>query len=100
MKRLINYRDETVFLSPATLLHIEEAHPEISLLLIAQTLKEPDEVRTSSHRSDSELYYLARVKDRYICVVVKNCAEGNFIATALTASKPKAGKIIYQKKRA
>lgn len=77
--------------------HISEAHPEISLKDIEVTLKDPDEVRMSSYKDDSELYYVFKMKRRYICVIVKICEDGSFISTALTTTKPKVGRIIYKK---
>ena len=77
--------------------HITEAHPEVALKDIEITLKDPDEVRMSSYKDDSELYYVFKTKRRYICVIVKICEDGNFISTALTTSKPKVGRVIYKK---
>ena len=77
---------------------ISEAHLEVSLKNIEVTLKEPDEVRVSSYKNDSELYYVFKMKRRYICVIVKICEDGNFISTALTTTKPKVGHVIYKKK--
>ncbi len=76
--------------------HISEAHPEISLKDIKEALRDPDEVRMSSYKDDSELYYVLKTKQRYICVIVKICEDGNFISTALTTTKPKVGRIIYK----
>lgn len=77
--------------------HIAEVHPEVSLKDIKAALKDPDEVRMSSYKDNSELYYLFKTKQRYICVIVKLCEDGNFISTALTTTKPKVGRIIYKK---
>lgn len=93
----INYKKQQIILGNGTFEHISEVHPEISLKDIEVTLKYPDEVRMSSYKDDSELYYLFRIKRRYTCVVVKICEDGNFISTALTTSKPKIGRVIYQK---
>lgn len=78
--------------------HISEAHPEVSLKDIKVALKDPDEVRMSSYKDDSELYYVFKTKRRYICVIVKICKDGNFISTALTTTKPKVGRLIYKKR--
>ena len=92
-----NFRNQRVTLGDNAQQHIAEVHPEISLHLIKATLEDPDEIRASSYREDSELYYLRRTKRLYTCVVVKICADGNFISTALTTEKPKDGRVIYRK---
>lgn len=79
--------------------HISEVHPEVSLEDIRIALNNPDEVRMSSYKEDSELYYLLKTQRRYICVIVKVCRDGNFISTALTTTKPKSGRLIYRKGR-
>ena len=93
----INYKNQEIILGNGAFEHITEAHPEISLKDIKVTLKDPDEVRMSSYKDDSELYYLFKTKRRYICVIVKICNDGNFISTALTTIKPKIGRVIYKK---
>ena len=97
MKIFENYRKEKVFLSVSSLAHIKKIHPEIQMMDIRRTLEDPSEVRRSTRSSESELYYLAKKRQRYICVVVKNCSDGNFISTALTTSKPKLGFLVYRK---
>jgi hypothetical protein len=92
-----NYKQQRVVLEDAISDHIAEAHPEVSLALIKATLEDPDEVRESSYKNDSELYYSRRTLRRYTCVVVKICRDGNFISTALTTAKPKVGRLIYKK---
>jgi hypothetical protein len=94
----INYKKQRIILGDGAFEHICEAHPEVSLEDIKATLKDPDEVRMSSHKDDSELYYLFKIKRRYICVIVKICEDGNFISTALITTKPKVGRLIYQKR--
>ena len=90
-----NYRKERIVLGDGAYEHITEVHPEVSLDRIKATLEDPDEVRKSSHKDDSELYYMRRTSRRYICVVVKICRDGNFISTALTTTAPKMGKTMY-----
>ena len=97
MKEFKNFRGEKIQLSNRTLKHIKKIHPEIRIVLIRETLGSPDEVRKSSRRADSELYYMKRRNNRFICVIVKICHDGNFISTALTASRPKTGIVIYKK---
>ncbi len=93
----INYKKQRVILSNGAFEHIFEAHPEVSLEDIKIVLEDPDEVRLSSYKNDSELYYMLKTKRRYICVIVKICEDGNFISTALTTTKPKIGRVIYKK---
>ncbi len=99
MKKITNYNNETILLAPSTLKHIEKVHSEIDIKQVRGTLQDPDEVRLSSYRSDSELYYLKKTERRFICVVVNVCENGNFVSTAMTTSKPKAGKLLYQRER-
>ena len=92
-----NYRKETVYISEAALLHIAEEHPEISLFQMEAALRYPSEVRKSSYREDSELHYLPLDKHYYICVVVKQCEDGWYVATALTVTQPKTGRLIFRR---
>lgn len=94
--KLTNYRGEDVFLIKETREHISDFHPEITISIIRKTLKNPIEVRQSSFSSESELYYLYKAENRFYCVVVKACTDGNFISTALTTSKIKFGKLIFK----
>lgn len=98
MRRYTNYKKENVFMSDSTFEHIAEGHPEISEFSIRRTLKDPYQVRLSTCKSNTELYYFRKDTRRYYCVVVKRCRDGNFISTALTTTKPKDGKIIYKDK--
>ena len=95
MKRFHNYRNEEIQLSKQSWDHICEAHPEISEAMISECLNQPNEVRRSTTKTKSELYYLLRFHQRYTCVVVKRCPDGDFIATAMTVNKPKFGELIY-----
>lgn len=93
----INYKNQRIIFSDGAFEHISEVHPEVSLQNIKDVLKDPDEVRMSSYKDDSELYYLFKTKRRFICVIVKICLDGSFISTALTTTKPKVGRLIYIK---
>ena len=97
MKKFKNFRNEMIFLARETLEHIKEVHPEIQIVMIRETLASPDEVRKSRQKADSELYYVKKKENRFICVIVKICNDGNFISTAMTASKPKMGIVVYKK---
>lgn len=92
-----NYKKRRIILGGGAFEHISEVHPEVSLEDIRVALNDPDEVRMSSYKEDSELYYLLKTQRRYICVIVKVCRDGNFISTALTTTKPKSGRVIYRK---
>ena len=99
MKKFRNFRNEIIFLVRETLEHIKEIHPEIQIVTIRETLVSPDEVRKSTKKSDSELYYMKKKENRFICVIVKICDDGNFISTAMTTSNPKIGIIVYKKEK-
>ena len=92
-----NYKKKRVVLSDSTYEHITEFHSEVTLDHIKATLEDPTEVRTSSYKENSELYYLRKTKRRFTCVVVKICSDGNYISTAMTTEKPKIGRVIYKK---
>lgn len=93
----INYKKQRIILGDGAFIHISEVHSEVSLEDIKVALGDPDEVRMSSYKKDSELYYVLKTKRRYICVIVKACKDGNFISTALITTKPKLGHVIYKK---
>ena len=95
MKRFIDYTGEQILLSVETERHIADAHPEIDFDQVLAALKDPDEVRKSSYRATSILYYRIKAAKRFICVVVKNCPDGKFISSAMTTTKPKTGEVIY-----
>jgi hypothetical protein len=65
--------------------------------IIEQCLLDPIEIRKSSTCDISPLYYIVKSKDRYFCVVIKICHDGNFISTAYTTIKIKRGELIYRK---
>ena len=98
MKRFVDYAGEPVLLSLESERHIAEVHPEIDLEQLRLALKDPNEVRKSSYRATSVLYYRIKTVKRFICVVVKSCDDGNFISSALTTTKPKSGEVIYVRK--
>ena len=97
IRTFINFRKQEVILSEDAYTHVKEMHSEVTLDQIEEALLVPDEVRQSSYRGDTELYYLRRTKQRFTCVIVKVCKDGNFISTALTTTKHKDGKVIYRK---
>jgi len=99
MKKLSEFSGKIILLSSETEAHIAEEHHEISLKNIRDTLLFPDEVRRSSYKNSSLLYYRQRVEKRYICVIVKQCEDGFFISTAMTTTKPKSGEVIYVKEQ-
>ena len=95
----LNYRGQVVSLGLGTLEHVLEVHPEVTIAGIRQTLLDPEQVRASSHRGNSELYYRRLRRRRFNCVIVKHCDDGRFISTALTTASPKEGRIIYRKRK-
>ena len=97
MQLFIDYRQEQVKLAGDVWEHIHEEHADVSQELIANCLRDPDEIRQSRKKSNSELYYLLRQGSRYTCVIVKRCSDGNFIETAMTTSTLKEGKALYKK---
>jgi len=97
MRRFVDYLNSVVLLSADTEQHIAEAHPEVTLDQIRQSLGNPDEVRRSSYKTTTTLYYQIRYVNRYTCVVVKKCVDGFYIATAMTTTKPKGGEVLYVK---
>jgi len=97
VRTFTNYKKQRVILSDSAYEHISEVHPEVTLDIIKVALEDPDEVRLSSYKKASELYYFRRMSSRYTCVVVKICSDGSFISTAMTTNKPKVGQAIYRK---
>ncbi len=95
MKRFRDFSDDIILLTAEAERHIAAAHPEVSTEQIATTLGNPDEVRRSSYKTTSFLYYRLKRQNRFICVVVKECPDGFFIATAMTTTKPKSGEVLY-----
>ena len=98
MKRFVDYSDSEIFLSEETARHIAMFHPEVDIEHIKITLANPDEVRQSSYKASSILYYHLKGTNRFVCVVVKICPDGKFISSAMTTSKPKTGEVIYVRK--
>lgn len=98
MKRSPDFAGNQILLSTDSEQHIAESHPEIGLLEIRGALKYPEEVRRSSYRETTLLYYRIKKAKRYNCVIVKVCLDGNFISSAMTTTKPKSGEVIYVRK--
>jgi len=96
MDTFLNYKEEKCYLTEEQQKHITNRHPDVNLELISKCLLSPLEVRKSSSKTVSHLYYITKIKNKFFCVVLKICADGNFIATAYTTNKIKAGQIIYQ----
>ncbi|MGE0171461.1 MAG: hypothetical protein AB7T49_01690 [Oligoflexales bacterium] len=98
-KRFVDYEDNEIFLAAKAQRHIAGAHAEIEFENIRKTLSDPDEVRKSSYKANSVLYYRSKGRRRFVCVVVKYCADGKFISSAMTTAKPKTGEIVYVRKK-
>lgn len=97
-KRFIDYSGKEILMSVEAERHIALFHSEISIEEIQSTLSDPGEVRKSSYHATSALYYRLKSSNRFICVVVKLCSDGYFISSAMTATKPKSGEVIYVRK--
>jgi hypothetical protein len=96
----MGYQNRTVELSDETWKHIQDAHPEISIEDIKQSLVDPFEVRRSQSKENVELFYHLKSREpklRYRLVVVKLLAQGCFISTAMTTSQIKNGEVLYKK---
>lgn len=92
-----NYKNEDCILTDEQEKHISSRHPDASLRLISNCLKDPIEVRKSSSNNISQLYYITKTETRLFCVVIKICNDGNYVSTAYTTSRMKAGETIYKK---
>lgn len=97
MRVFKNYKDDECLLADEQEKHIQERHPEATAQLISQCLRAPLEIRKSSSHFESYLYYILKTADRYFCVVIKCCLDGNYISTAYTTNKIKTGQLIYKK---
>ena len=98
---LVDYQGRKIVLSDESWQHIKDDHPEISIDDIKNALLNPDEVRASNSNSKVEIYYAIKTlkpKARFRCVVVKILDTGCFVSSAMTTSKMKSGKTIFQKK--
>lgn len=96
----VDYRKLSIILNEESQNKIKERHSEITLNQIKMTLLDPIEVRKSTHKNSSELYYsYALNSGRFICVVVKmkTSDSRNYIETAYTSSKIKTGEVIFTK---
>jgi hypothetical protein len=98
VKSFNDFEGKRILLLTESEQHIIQSHPEIELQEVRKALGDPDEVRRSSHRKTTVLYYRIKSARRYVCVVVKVCVDGNFIASAMTTTKPKTGEVIYVRK--
>lgn len=69
---------------------------------IAETLREPDQVRQSRSDQQVELFYKlypqTPVTTKYLCVVVKALPSDHFIITAYYTDTVKKGEILWEKK--
>ncbi len=98
MRRFVDYNREQIVLAEDAERHIALIHPEVDIEQIRLALFDPDEVRKSSYKLTSVLYYRLKATRYFVCVVVKSCPDGKFISSVMTTTKPKTGKVIYVKK--
>ena len=104
MKNFMDIEDKTIKLGKEAEDHIKKDHPEISLVMIRQALKDPDVIMESRHKEFVNLYYLLRyfkdndkTRPRFTQIVVKNTDDGYWISTATTRSNIAKGKNKYIK---
>ena len=95
MRRFADEAGNEVRLTDERLRHILRRHPEMARQLhrIAETLAEPDAVRTSNSGPDVRLYYRLypdlQGRRRYICLVVKRTTDYSFILSGYPDRKIK-----------
>ena len=88
MRRYSDEHGNDVRLTDERLRHILRRHPEMAFQMhrLAETLAEPDAVRSSRSSPTVELYYRLypdlRGRNRYVCLVVKRGSSDSFILTA------------------
>lgn len=84
--------------------HIESTHPEMSgeTDKIQETLQNPDIVVKSKVDVNVELFYRnyknTPIGEKYLCVVVKNKEDDNFIITSYFTDTVKKGELLWQKR--
>ena len=75
--------------------HIFEFHPELELYFakVAETLKNPDEIRKSKHDREVLLFYkyFSKIKSGKYLVVVVKINQRNFILTCYLTDKALTG---------
>lgn len=64
--------------------------------LVQEALKDPTVIKSSQKDSKVVLYYLP-LKEKFLCVVVKQEKRSGFIITTYITDKIKEGKIIWTK---
>lgn len=99
MKLLTDYQDVQIRLTDERLNHILN-HPELANMefAILETLQNPEQVRVSRTDKSVILYYRyytqTVVKDKWLCVVVKNLKNDAFVLTAYLTDRIKKGEIL------
>ncbi len=100
MKLLTDYQGLQIRLTDERLTHILN-HPELANMefAISETLQNPEQVRVSRTDKSVILYYRyytqTVVKDKWLCVVVKNLINDAFILTAYLTDRIKKGEILW-----
>jgi len=64
--------------------------------LVKQALADPDEIRVSKKTKDILLFY-KKLKNLYVCVVVRIFKKTGFIVTAYKTDKIKEGDILWKR---
>jgi hypothetical protein len=94
----------TIRLTDERFNHLESQHPEMANQLnnIADTLADPDRIIRSKTDASVELFYKhylsTPVSTKFMCIVVKQSGDDNFIITAYFTDSVKKGKAIWEKK--
>lgn len=84
--------------------HLESQHPEMANQLnnIVNTLADPDRIIRSITDASVELFYKhyasTPVSMKFLCIVVKQSKDDNFIITAYYTDSVKKGEVIWEKK--
>ena len=100
MKTLTDYHGRVVRLTDERLAHIFD-HPQMRSMQTAleETLQHPmlvfESEVDSAVRLNYRFYFGTRVRDKWLCVVVKYAQEDAFVLTAYLTDKPKKGKQVW-----
>ncbi len=100
MKLLRDYQGIDIRLTEERLAHILN-HPELFNMeyAISETLQNPEQVRVSRTDKNVILYYRyytqTIVKNKWLCVVVKNLKNDALILTAYLTDRIKKGEILW-----
>ena len=103
MDILTDYSGISIRLTDERLQHITDSHPSVLEIpdAVAETLINPDVVRSSSRSTDTRLYYRwyteTKYNDKYVCVVVVVSQDDAWIITAYLTDAVKQGELIWER---